>query len=293
MTRCLVALLTGTVLAGAAVQAGPQARPVEISWHGQSMFVIRSAKGTTLVIDPHAIPEYGRLENLKADGVLMSHLHNDHTMKEVIQNHKDKDFKVIEGIKGKGKTTSWNNIDEKFKDFHIRSVPSYHDDMEGMLRGKNTIFVIEVDGWRIVHLGDLGHMLTDAQLKAIGPVDVLMIPVGGIYTLNGSEAKRVLSQLKPKEYVIPMHYGNVRYEDLLTVDEFLEDVPAAAVALCKDYGLLINKEPKENARFVRTQIVRTDNTLFLDRDPKRPRPLVTVLHWWPQAGKKKPGKDAK
>ena len=72
---------------------------------------------------------------------------------------------------------------------------------------RNGVFIIEVDGWRIVHLGDLGHYLTPAQLKRIGPVDVLMIPVGGIYTLNGKWAKKVVDQIKPKEYIFPMHYG--------------------------------------------------------------------------------------
>ena len=84
-----------------------------------------------------------------------------------------------------------------------------------MQRGKVGVFIIEVDGWKIVHLGDLGHLLTPSQLKRIGPVDVLMIPVGGIYTLNGSEAKKVVEQLKPKEYIFPMHYGTKVFDAVL------------------------------------------------------------------------------
>ncbi len=256
-----------------------------ISWFGQSFFLITSAKGTRLAIDPHAIPEYGRFIGLKADVVLFSHLHNDHTQKEIFENYKDKDFKVIPGLTGKGRP-DWARVDLQFKDFHIRSVGTYHDDSEGMKHGKNTVFVIDVDGWKIVHLGDLGHRLTPAQVKKIGPMDVLMIPVGGVYTLNGSEAKEVLAQLKPREYVIPMHYGNIRYDDLLPVDEFLDDNPLP-VALSKNYELLVNKDPKTNVQFVRRQIVSTDNTITLDRDPGRPHPVITVLHWWPQVGKKK------
>jgi L-ascorbate metabolism protein UlaG (beta-lactamase superfamily) len=256
-----------------------------IRWFGQSFFIITSAKGTRVAIDPHAIQEYGRFLGLKADAVLFSHLHNDHTQKEVFENHKDKNFKVISGLTTKGRP-DWARIDEKFKEFHIRTVGTYHDDVEGMKSGKNAVFILEVDGWKIVHLGDLGHRLTPAQVKKIGPVDVLMIPVGGVYTLNGSEAKEVQAQLKPREYVIPMHYGNIRYDDLLPVDEFLEDNPLP-VALSKDGKLLVNKEPKMNAPFVRRQIIGTDNNLTLDRDPGRPRPVVTVLHWWPQVGKKK------
>lgn len=290
MKRSLFAL--PLVLALLAVTAGGagEAGKVRISWHGQSFFVIASSKGTTIAIDPHDIPEYGRILGVKADAVLFSHLHNDHTQKEVIDNHQDKNFKVIPGLVGKGAGARWARIDEKVKDFHIRSVATYHDDMEGMKSGKNTVFLLEVDGWRIVHLGDLGHLLTPEQVKKIGPVDVLMIPVGGVYTLNGSEAKKVMEQLKPREYVLPMHYGNIRFEDLLTVDEFLEDNPAPAIAVSRDNALLINKDSKQNARFLRMWSAKSDNTIVLDRDKDRPRPLVTVLHWWPQVGKKKAAK---
>src|SRR5262249_45830922 len=72
-------------------------------------------------------------------------------------------------------------------------------------------------------LGDLGHILGDKDIKAIGPVDVLMIPVGGVYTINGSEAKRVVEQLKPRIAILPMHYGTKSFQDLLPLDEFLED----------------------------------------------------------------------
>jgi L-ascorbate metabolism protein UlaG (beta-lactamase superfamily) len=271
-----------------AVATAGEPGKVSLSWHGQSFFLIKSSKGTTLAIDPHNIPEYGRIiGGLKADAVLFSHLHNDHTQKEVLINHKDKDFKVIPGVIGKGRQTKWSNVNEKFKDFQIRSVGTYHDNMGGMKHGLNTVFILEVDGWRIVHLGDLGHKLSEDQVRKIGAVDVLMIPVGGIYTLNGTEAQEVVRQLKPKEYILPMHYGNIRFEDLLTVDEFLDGPPAAGVALSRNGGLLFSKDDKDHARFVRTGILASDNTLTLDRDPKRPRPAVVVLHWWPQPGKKK------
>ncbi len=98
---------------------------------------------------------------------------------------------------------------------------SITNDNEGFMRGKNSVFVVEVDGWKIAHLGDLGHTLTPSQLKRIGQVDVVMIPVGGIYTLNGAEAKKVIGQLKPKEYIFPMHYGTKIFDDILPIDEFL------------------------------------------------------------------------
>jgi len=252
------------ILCGAALllpptsPAGDKPGPVQISWHGQSFFTIKSSKGTVIVTDPHQIVQYGRLMGLKADIVTMSHLHNDHTQLGVIENIKDKDIKIIPGLKGGGTNTAWNIVDEKIKDVHIRSVGVYHDSEQGMRFGKNTIFIFEVDGWRIVHLGDLGHQLSPAQIKAIGPVDVLMIPVGGIYTLNGSEAKRVVAQIKPKEYIFPMHVGTKIYDELLPVDEFLEDQDRAKVTSSQD------------------------NVITLNRDPQRPRPLIVLLHYWPK-----------
>lgn len=191
-----------------------------LRWHGQSFFEMETSKGTRIVFDPHMIEEYGR-RLVKADLILISHFHNDHTQTEVVEN-RDK-AKLINGLKPSAKRVEWNLIDEKFRDVRIITVGAYHDAMQGMERGKNTIFIVEADGMRFVFLGDLGHRLTEAQAKAIGPVDVLMIPVGGVYTLNGSEAKDVVAQLKPKRYIIPMHYGTKVYEDLLSADEFLED----------------------------------------------------------------------
>src|SRR5262249_22724611 len=131
--------------------------------------------------------------------------------------------KVLYGLKGGGRKIDWTPIDEMFRDVRVRTVGAYHDNVEGMERGKNTIFILEVDGLRIVHLGDLGHLLSDREIKKIGPVDVLMIPVGGVYTINGSEAKKVVEHLKPKQYILPMHYGTKVFMDLLPPDEFLED----------------------------------------------------------------------
>jgi L-ascorbate metabolism protein UlaG (beta-lactamase superfamily) len=122
-----------------------------------------------------------------------------------------------------------------------------------MKYGINTIFMIEVDGWKIVHLGDLGHTLSTKQVKEIGEVDVVMIPVGGIYSLNGSQANAVVKQLKPKEYIFPMHYGTPKADEVLTPTEFLEPWPQKKIASKKE------------------------NFLVLNRDPDRPRPLVVLL----------------
>jgi L-ascorbate metabolism protein UlaG (beta-lactamase superfamily) len=113
---------------------------------------------------------------------------------------------------------------------HFRTVGTYHDDSQGSARGKNAIFVIEANDLHIVHLGDLGHVLTSEQAAAIGPVDVLLIPVGGVYTIDAAHATQVVELLKPR-LVVPMHYKTpkVRF-DLQPVDAFLSGKAVERVA---------------------------------------------------------------
>jgi L-ascorbate metabolism protein UlaG (beta-lactamase superfamily) len=266
MRSLIVALLLAILLATAtgAGDKPPPWQPITVSWHGQSFFIVKSSKGTRVAFDPHQIQEYGRTFGLKADIVLISHNHNDHNRIDALENHKDKNFRVIHGLKGPGLRADWNPVNEAIADIRVRSVGLYHDTSEGLEAGKVTAFVVDVDGWRIVHLGDLGHVLTQDQVRRIGPVDVLMIPVGGVYTLNGSEARKVVEQLRPKEYIFPMHCGTKIYHDLLPVNEFLEDQDRAKVA------------------------ASDDNQVTLNRDPQRPRPLIVPLHYWPKAGKRAP-----
>lgn len=202
-----------------------QEGPIKIKWHGQSFFEMITPQGTRVVFDPHAIEAYGR-KQVVADLILQSHLHTDHTRVEVVSN-KDK-ARTIQGLKPstqQGRPPEFNPVEEDLKDVKVRDVSLYHDGMNGLLRGLNAAWIVEVAGLKVVHLGDLGHKLTREQIKQIGPVDILMIPIGGIYTLNGNEAREVVEQLQPKRAVIPMHYGTRVYEDLLGPEEFLEDLP--------------------------------------------------------------------
>ncbi len=235
-------------------------KPVTIRWHGQSFFEVISPAGVRVVLDPHAIENYGRI-SVQADLVLLSHFHNDHTQVNVVENLRQ--AKVVPGLKdekGDGRRVEWNAVDQTLKDVRVRSVGTYHDNAGGLERGKNTVFVLDVAGLRIVHLGDLGHLLTPEQVRRIGDVDVLMVPVGGVYTLNGSDAKEVVAQLKPKRFVIPMHYGTAVYEDLLPIDEFLDEQKIGTVRKYDSNELAI--DPKEAA-------------------PKEPQ--IAILHW---SGKK-------
>ena len=261
---------------------------LSISWHGQSFFSVQSSKGTVFAFDPHAILEYGRLEGVKPDVIMVSHNHNDHTQIGIFENMKekgDKAPKVIMGLTtGEDGREAWNIIDERIKDLHIVSVGAYHDDVRGMKHGLTAMFIVEVDGWRICHLGDLGHDLTPKLLKAIGPVDVVMVPCGGIYGLNGSEARRVVDQLKPTQFILPMHIGNARYDDLLPVDEFIDDSPYPC-AIVRDGLLVFSKNARNNVPWLK-KTRESDNTLVLEKHNQK-LPVIVNLHYWPQVKKKR------
>jgi L-ascorbate metabolism protein UlaG (beta-lactamase superfamily) len=266
MTRLLASLAAGLFFFGTVAAADSPAK-VTIRWHGQSFFEVKSSKGTSVVFDPHFIDEYGR-PDVSAHVILMSHEHNDHNQPEAVKNFQQ--AKLIHGLRVSGKKQDWNAVDETFRDVHIRSVGVYHDKVQGLSKGKNTIFIVEVDGLRIVHLGDLGHLLSDTDVKKIGPVDVLMIPVGGVYALNGSDAKQVVGQLKPRQYILPMHYGTDVFKDLLPPDEFLDEQTNV-----KDF-----RDPGKN------KVPRTyTNELIVATDFHPPEPVIVVLNW---QGIKKP-----
>jgi L-ascorbate metabolism protein UlaG (beta-lactamase superfamily) len=224
MKKLLILLAFGWYCSGLALaQETPQEKPagkkVVIRWFGQSFFQIVTTQGTRIVIDPHAIEQYPR-NMVQADLVLISHPHLDHSTLTPITN-RDK-AKILYGIKVEGRTQSPNSINEKFRDVQINSVACFHDNESGMRRGPNTAFVLEFDGLRVCHLGDLGHQLNERQLHTIGQIDVLMIPIGGIYTLNGSQAKDVVKQIKPTRFILPMHYETRVYQDLMSADEFID-----------------------------------------------------------------------
>ncbi len=250
---CLLSLLV--VTAGAA-----SAGEIKIAWYGQSMFQIVTPRGTRIVLDPQNLEAY-RVPPLKADLLLMSHFHTDHTRTDVIENLKEaKQYNALKKSGPGDLVIDWNKVDEKFKgEFRFFCVPTYHDQMSGLQRGKNGCWVLDIDGIRIVHLGDLGHTLNKAQIKRFGKVDVLMVPVGGVYTLNGLDAYKVCEQLRPTRWIIPMHYGTVVYDDLLPLKYFTDE--------CKDNDVpVVTFKPKE--------------WLKIDTRAAAPKqPSVAVLHY--------------
>ena len=245
------------LLAAAAAPSAADKQQPRIIWHGQSFFEIISGAGTHVILDPHAIEAYGRVQ-VPGDLILMSHLHSDHTQVDVVDDYKKvKTLNALKDAKGDGKRVEFNPVNDSLKDVKFRDVASFHDNTSGMTRGRNGIWIMEMDGLHIVHLGDLGQILTDEQIKQIGPVDVLMVPVGGIYTLNGSDAKKVIEQLKPKRYILPMHYGTRVFDDLLPLDEFLD-----------------GQKPTTIKKFDATNELTIDPTADAPREP-----LIAILHW--------------
>jgi L-ascorbate metabolism protein UlaG (beta-lactamase superfamily) len=248
-------LFAGLTLALLAIPASAQApkKALELRFYGHSCFQLTTSAGTKVVFDPHAINEYS-VPPLSPDIVVMSHNHDDHNRKEQLANADSKDLKAFLGVTPKGKVGEWAKIDATVKDVRIRNIGTYHDEEEGAKRGKNSIFVVEADGLKFCHLGDLGHELNEEQLRAVGPIDVLMIPVGGIYTINGEVAKKVVAQLKPRLFIIPMHYGTKANMDLPGPDEFLD-------------GLKNVRDLKEG------------NLLEILPDLKADKPTVVMMGW--------------
>jgi L-ascorbate metabolism protein UlaG (beta-lactamase superfamily) len=124
----------------------------------------------------------------------------------------------------------------------ILGMSTFHDDKKGAERGKNTVFVIEIDQFRIAHLGDLGHNLTEAQLGELGEIDILMIPVGGVYTIDAGLAAELAKKIDPIA-ILPMHFADPAlgdsFKDLEPVDEFIKNLGMQAENLPK----LVVKEP--------------------------------------------------
>ncbi|MFC1956094.1 MBL fold metallo-hydrolase [Chloroflexota bacterium] len=181
---------------------------MKIKWLGHATFLITSANGTRIMIDPYdpvGVLNYDKI-NEPADIVTVSHDHFDHNNVAAVRGNPE----VV-------KTTA------ETKGISFMGIPSYHDETEGKQRGENTIFCFEADGVKICHLGDLGHELNAKQVTDIGKVDLLFIPVGGFYTIDAKTARRVCDQLKPR-VIIPMHYKNARCKDspISDVSEFLQ-----------------------------------------------------------------------
>jgi L-ascorbate metabolism protein UlaG (beta-lactamase superfamily) len=215
----LAAVATAVAVVGAAGGARAESHPVAyLTWYGQSCFMLESASGTRILMDPmSANLGYAPPVELHPDAVTISHEHPDHNNLGLVPGKE----RVFRGLTADKK--GWVKIDDKVKDVTIRSIGVYHDQKRGAELGLNTIFIFETGGVRIAHLGDLGHALTDQQLAAIGSVDVVLVPVGGGSTIDAQTATYVVDQIRPRLMVVPMHFRTEApaSRDLAPVDAFL------------------------------------------------------------------------
>ena len=181
-----------------------------IRWLGHACFLIISEAGVRILIDPFDASVGYKVPAVETDVVLTTHDHSDHNAINVVKGQP-------QIIKGSGQ--------HQAKEISFTGVSSFHDTTAGSLRGRNTIFVFELDGIRVCHLGDLGHILEHKQVGHIGPVDVLLIPVGGSFTIGARDADKVIEHLRPK-IVIPMHYKTPAINlPIEPVDKFLTNKP--------------------------------------------------------------------
>ena len=183
---------------------------MKVKWYGHSAFLLTSDKGFKIITDPYepggfgGAISYGRIPD-EADVVLVSHDHADHN--------------YVQGLPGSPKIVKGVGS-HSIKGLEIRGIAAYHDEQKGSQRGTNTIFCFTLDGLRICHLGDLGHVPTDQEAKQIGPVDVLFMPVGGFYTIDPAQATQTIQRINSR-VIIPMHFKTPRCGfPLAIVEEF-------------------------------------------------------------------------
>ena len=172
---------------------------MKLIWHGHACFALETAQGS-LVIDPyldHYVPGLSPL-TLEADQALCTHGHRDHN--------------AIDLVRLTGNTPTYT----------VTPLDTFHDPQQGALRGENRMYLVEAEGMRLAHVGDLGCRPSEAQMALLRGVDVLLVPVGGYYTIDANEANALAEELRPR-IVVPMHYRShtFGYDVLGTVEEFL------------------------------------------------------------------------
>ena len=158
---------------------------------GHAEFLITLESGFRIVTDPFDASVGYPVPSLEADGVLVSHHHHDHD--------------AVENVSGHPQVIDYAGIHTFAPDVSVTGILADHDDAGGTKRGKTLLFLLEAEGLRVAHLGDLGCLLTETQAEQLKKPDILMIPVGGFYTIGAVTAKEVAEQLDPR-MILPMHY---------------------------------------------------------------------------------------
>lgn len=190
---------------------------MEIKYLGHSSFVLRSSKAS-VITDPFDIAMTGlKFPAVSSDIVTISHDHDDHSKSSIVGGSP-----VVFDMPGEYEVLG----------IRIYGYPTFHDNKNGSERGMNTVFKFVIDEVKILHCGDLGHVFSEDQLSQIGSVDVLLIPVGGHFTIGAEEGAKVVSQIEPS-IVVPMHFKTERhsssFDSLSTIDDFVKQMGGTAV----------------------------------------------------------------
>jgi L-ascorbate metabolism protein UlaG (beta-lactamase superfamily) len=186
---------------------------MDINWLGYSCFRIRGNQAI-VITDPFP-PGLGyTLGKQTADIVTISHQHPRHS--------------YLQGIGGEPRLVKGPG-EYEISGVLILGIAAYHDAVKGQSRGKNIVYLMEIDGVAVCHLGDIGHVLSNEQAEEMGNVDVLMLPVGGVSTINAAMAAEIIRKLEPK-VVIPMHYQTPKTDrELEPVENFLKEMGQSLV----------------------------------------------------------------
>jgi L-ascorbate metabolism protein UlaG (beta-lactamase superfamily) len=208
---------------------------MEITWYGRACFRLKGREAT-VITDP-CPPSTGFVAGKHdVDLLTISHDHKDHTYTR----------SITAGL------MLTRPGEYEYHGVLATGVRTFHDGQRGAERGENIVFAVEVDGVHIGHLGDLGHLLTEEQLSELGPVDVLLVPVGGNFTISPAEAAEVVAQVSPK-IVIPMHFAtDGGSSDLMGPERFIHEMGIAAPAAQPKAVVHASTLPDE------TQVVRLE-----------------------------------
>ncbi|OGC51460.1 hypothetical protein A2982_02745 [candidate division WWE3 bacterium RIFCSPLOWO2_01_FULL_39_13] len=226
---------------------------MKINYLGHSSFKISTKSLTgeevTIIIDPFDPKMVGLpFPVQKADIVITSHQHPDHNFTAGIEGISGEDYFLID-----------TPGEYEVKGIRFECIQSFHDESDGKERGLNTITAIDAENIRIAHLGDLGAPLSKDQLESLDTVDILMIPVGGFYTIGAKEAIEIIESIEPS-VVIPMHYkmpnAPEQFKNLATLEDFIKEFGAEAETK-KEYKINSRSDLPQNITVVPLEVNKT------------------------------------
>ncbi len=199
-----------------------------IKWFGHSCFLLTNSEGVSILTDPCAPAVGFDLHDIPCDAVAVSHDHFDHNYIAAVSGEP-----VVVSTVGKHEVGG----------VRIEGFEVLHDKQNGAVRGKCVMFVIEMDGIRVLHAGDIGQLPSEDFIKALGDIDVLLVPVGGKYTLDYAEARELANMLRPS-VVIPMHYrtAKCKFNDIDDVNNFISTVRDCKIHRLNDCEATLSRQ---------------------------------------------------